>query len=93
MAIIISASIYNIDYLLPSKPEERQATEFHARSTFRHKISVSHFYRFDVVARKLAYYARCREFDSHTVQIFVCACLLVLGLGVSMYNMYVPIYK
>jgi hypothetical protein len=36
----------------------------------------------------LAYHARGRGFDSHTAQTFVCI-NIVLGLGVSMYNMYV----
>jgi hypothetical protein len=45
--------------------------------------------RFGVVVRILAYYARGCGFDSHTVQTFVCMNMSVLGLGVSMYNMYV----
>jgi hypothetical protein len=37
-----------------------------------------------------ANYARGRGFDSRTVQTFVCMNMsVVLGLGVSMYNMYV----
>jgi hypothetical protein len=36
-----------------------------------------------------AYYARGRWFDSCAVQTFVCKNMSVLGLGVSMYNMYV----
>jgi hypothetical protein len=39
--------------------------------------------RCGVVVEILAYYARGRGFDSRTVQTFV------LGLGVSMYKMYV----
>jgi hypothetical protein len=43
--------------------------------------------RFGVVVGIVAYYARGHGFDSRTVQIFVC--MNILGLGVSMYNMYV----
>jgi hypothetical protein len=46
--------------------------------------------RCSVVVGILAYYARGREFDSRTVQTFVCMnCLFGLGLSISMYNMYV----
>jgi hypothetical protein len=45
--------------------------------------------RFGVVVVILAYYARGRGFDSRSVQTFVCMNMSVLGLGVSMYNMYV----
>jgi hypothetical protein len=36
----------------------------------------------------LVYYARGRGFDSRTAQTFVCMNMSVLGLRVSMYNMY-----
>jgi hypothetical protein len=46
--------------------------------------------RLGVVVRILANYAKGREFDSRTVPTFVSMDILfVLGLGVSMYNMYV----
>jgi hypothetical protein len=45
--------------------------------------------RHGVVVGILAYYARDRGLDSLTVQTFVCMNMSVLGLGVSMYNMYV----
>jgi hypothetical protein len=45
--------------------------------------------RCGVVVGILAYYARGRGFDSRTVQTFVCKNMSVLGLGISMYNMYV----
>jgi hypothetical protein len=45
--------------------------------------------RCGVVVRILAYHAKGRRFDSRTVQTFVCMNMFVLGLGVSMYNMYV----
>jgi hypothetical protein len=46
--------------------------------------------RCGVVVGILAYYARGREFDSHTMQTFVCMNMSVcIGLDVSMYNMYV----
>jgi hypothetical protein len=51
--------------------------------------------RLGVVMGILAYYASGRGFDSRTVHTFVCSCtqmyasLFVLGLGVSMNNMYV----
>jgi hypothetical protein len=37
---------------------------------------------------RLLHYARGRGFDSRTVQTFVCMNMFVMGLGVSMYNMY-----
>jgi uncharacterized membrane protein (DUF441 family) len=53
--------------------------------------------QFGVVVGILAHYARGRGFDSRTVQTFVCMNMLfVLGLGVSMYNMYLftkKVYK
>jgi hypothetical protein len=45
--------------------------------------------RFGVVVEILAYYAGGRAFDSRTVQTFVCMKMYVLGLGVSIYNMYI----
>jgi hypothetical protein len=46
--------------------------------------------RFSVVVGILAYYARGRGFDSRTVHTSVCMkCLFLLGLGVSMYKMFV----
>jgi hypothetical protein len=45
--------------------------------------------RFGVMGYILACYARGRGFDSRTVQTCALTCLLVLGLGVPMYNMYI----
>jgi hypothetical protein len=58
---------------------------------YQFKMAVYHYFldgRFGVVVEILAYYARGRGFDSRTVQTFVCTNMFV-GLGVSMYNMYV----
>jgi hypothetical protein len=35
-----------------------------------------------------AYYSRGHGFDSRTVQTFVCMNMFVMGLGVSIHNMY-----